>query len=256
MKFYLFGLLALFLSGCVTTSDSVFQKANKDKANENYVKLGLAYIQRNNFEKARININRALEIKPDSSEAYAALGLLYQQEAENVLAEKNFLKSMSIDENNSRGRNFYAAFLYHLGRYDEALVQFEQAGEDTEYSGRALIFLNIAQCNILLKRNDQAIKAYEKALALDRGQPQALMGIIQLLIDDQQYLKAQRYYNRVVNLISSSDKTHSAKSLWLGIAIARYYNNDSQETGYALLLEQLYPDSQENQQYRALKTNE
>mgnify|MGYP000117873356 CR=1 FL=1 len=257
MKFYLIGFLALMVSGCVTTTDSPFSnKADESKALQNYIQLGLAYIQRDDFEKARANIGRALEIDSDSSEAYAALGLLYQQQAENALAEKHFKHAMSLDAKNTRGRTFYASFLFRLERYEEALQQFELAGSDTDYPRRSVIFINAAQCHLKLGQKDQAVKAYEKALALDRTQPQALIGISQLLIQEGEYLKGQQYYNRMVNVIRSSGMTHSAKSLWLGIELARHFNDHGQESSYALLLKKLYPESQEYKQYRALKSNE
>ena len=257
MKLYLVGFLMLLLSACVTTTDSAFnRKADEDRALDNYVQLGLAYIQRNNFEKARLNIDRALEIKSDSSKAYAALGLLYQQEAEDELAEESFKKALAFDENNTRGRTFYAAFMYRSKRYEEALEQFQIASKNTDYNGRASIFVNIAQCALKLERYDLAIKAYEKVLVLDRVHPQALIGVTQLLMQDGQYLKAQRYYNRIVNIIRSSSMTHSARSLSLGIELANHFNNESQLSSYVLLLKQLYPDSREYQQYRTLISNE
>jgi len=257
MKFFLVGFLMLLLSACVTTTDSAFtRKADENRAHDNYVQLGLAYIQRSDFEKARLNIERALEIQSDSSEAYAALGLLYQQEAEDELAEEYFKKSLDLDENNTRGRTFYAAFMYRSKRYEEALEQFQIASKNTHYSGRASIFVNIAQCALKLERNDLAIKAYEKVIVLDRAHPQALLGITQLLMQEEQYLKAQRYYNRIVNIIRSSSMTHSARSLSLGIELANHFNNDSEVSSYVLLLKQLYPDSREYQQYRTLISNE
>lgn len=257
MKFYLIGLLVLSLTACVTTTDSAFtRKADEDKALDNYIQLGLAYIQRSDFERARANINRALEINEDSSEAFAALALLYQQEDENKLAEEHFNKALSLDGKNTRGRTFYAAFLYRQERYTEALEQFRVASKDTGYKGRALIYINIAQCALKLDDPQQAIKAYEKSLVLDRYQPQALIGVTQLLIQDGEYLKAQRYYNRMINVIRSSGMTHSPTSLWLGIEIARHFNNDGQESSYALLLKQLYPESREYQQYRTLTAND
>ncbi|UZE97712.1 type IV pilus biogenesis/stability protein PilW [Alkalimarinus alittae] len=254
MKFYFIGFLVFILSGCVTTTDSAFsRKADEGKAVQNYIQLGLAYIQRDDFEKARANIGRALEIDSDSSEAYAALGLLYQQQAENELAEEHFKKAIKLDAKNTRGRTFYASFLYRVERYSEALEQFELAGTDTDYPRRSVIFINVAQCYLKLDQSDQAVKAYEKALSLDRNQAQALIGITQLLVQKGEYLKGQQYYNRMVNVIRSSGMTHSAKSLWLGIELARHFNDRGQESSYALLLKKLYPESQEYKQYRALK---
>ncbi|MEC7376354.1 MAG: tetratricopeptide repeat protein, partial [Pseudomonadota bacterium] len=71
-------LLALFVTGCVTTTDSRFaREADRAEALENYVTLATAYIGQGNLDRARHHLDRALKIDSDYPGARAAMGLVY-----------------------------------------------------------------------------------------------------------------------------------------------------------------------------------
>ncbi len=244
----------LLLSACVTTSDSSFsRKADPAIAAEKYVQLGLEYIKRNDLVRARKHLKRALEIKPEHASAHAALGLIYHEDAEHRLAEAAFLKSLDLDPNYTRGRTYYAAFLFANERFDEALKQFQLAAEDTGYASRDQVFTNIALCHLKLEQPREALAAYQKTLKLDRFNGRALAGATELLIDLGDYQKAQYYYNRLVRLIAQQGMRHSAQSLWMGIRLARFYGSVAQEESLATLLAELYPQSAEYASYRELR---
>ncbi len=79
-------LLAGFLSGCVTTSDSRFSReADRDDAVDSFVQLGTAYIAQGNTERARTHLERALELDPQSAPALSAMGLVYRSEGKRAM---------------------------------------------------------------------------------------------------------------------------------------------------------------------------
>lgn len=245
----------LLLSACVTTSDSSFaRKADPQEAVERYVQLGLEYIKRNELTRARKHLKRALQLDPEHAAAHAALGLIYHEDAENKLAEEAFKKSIELDPDYTRGRTYYGAFLFSQQRYDEALVQFQTASEDTAYASRDQVFTNIALCHLKLGQRPQALDAYQKTLKLDRFNGRALAGATELLIEADDYQKAQYYYNRLVRLIAQKGMKHSAQSLWMGIRIARYFGSVAQEESLATLLAELYPQSSEFRAYKQLRS--
>jgi len=243
-------LCLCILSGCVTTSNSsLSKKADPVAAVDRYVQLGLEYIKRDDLSRARKHITRALEINADDAPANAAFGLISHQDGEYEAAENSFLKALETDENYTRGRTYYAAFLFSQLRYKEALAQFEIAAKDAGYVGRAQIFTNIALCNMKLSNYDAALKAYEKTLRLDRSNGRAISGITELLIQQNDFQRAQQYYNRLVRLIRQQGLQHSAQSLWLGIRIADYFQSEAQVASLVMLLENQYSDSNEYAQY-------
>lgn len=253
-----FVILALFisLSACVTTTDSPFtRKANTQEALDKYVQLGLEYIKRDEYSRARKHLERALEIDENNAPANAALGLIYQDEGEAKLAEEAFVTALDSEPGYTRGRTYYGAFLFSEQRYEKALGQFTLAAEDVRYESRAQIFTNIALCNLKLGRQEQALTAYEKALRLDRMNGRALSGITELNIEMERYERANQYYSRLVQLIAQQGLKHSPQSLWQGIRIAKYFGSLEQMTSFGSLLGELYPASQEYKQYQLLRSS-
>jgi len=242
--------LTFLLNGCVTSSNSTLtKKADPVVAVQRYVQLGLEYIKRDDLYRARKHITRALSIDPEDASANAAFGLISHQDGEIESAEASFRKAIVSDENYTRGRTYYAAFLFSEKRYKQALDHFEIAAKDTGYIGRSQIFTNIALCNVKLSDYDAALNAYQKTLRLDKANGRALSGITELLIQKKDFKRAQQYYNHLVRLIRQQGLQHSAQSLWQGIRIANFFQSDAQEASLVMLLENNYPDSHEYSQY-------
>lgn len=248
------GIALAVLQACVTTEQSnLTRKADPLAAVQRYVDLGLEYIKRDDYNRARKHLSRALELDPDNAPALSALGLIYSNEGEAKLAEASFKQALDSDSSYTRAYTYYGAFLFSSERYKEALQQFEAAANDTRFSSRAQVYTNIALCNIKLGNNTVALDAYRRSLQLDRYSGRALSGATELLLSERDYAGAQAYYNRLIRLIAENDMQHSAQSLWQGIRIANYFNNPEQVESIGALLGELYPDSDEYQRYRAMK---
>lgn len=260
MKRWLFALCCsgIFLSGCVTQTDNIFtQKENKNQAVKDYVDLGTLYFKQGNYDLARNRLKRALKLDPDSASAHAALGLVYDALHEPDLAESNFQKALDEDPNYTRGRTYYGAFLYSNGRYKEAYQQFLKASKDADYDDRTLVFVNLAQSAERIDKNKEALNAFERALEFSPGNFQALAGVSSLLVQMNRYQPARYYYQQLLTKINQSKTLkHSPQTLWTGILIARHFGNSDQESSLALLLRNLYPQSPEFKQYKALTSNE
>ncbi len=251
-------MLIVALTGCVTYTDSTFDVAqDKEKAEQAYVRLGLAYLQQERFDRSRQNLNRALEINNRSAPAKAGLGLLNQAEGEYEIAEKRFLEALSEDPDFTRGRSYYGAFLFNQGRYDEALEEFRTASEDTEYENRAGIFVNLGRTANRMGLHEEAVQAYQRALRLNRNRRDAMEGSITALLELDRYDEARPLYQQLVRRIEQTqDARHSPQSLWAGIRIARQDNDADREASLALQLRNRFPDSDEHRKYRALKADE
>ncbi len=249
--------LALLLGACVSKTTSSFKnKENQTDALNLYIQLSLAYIQKQDLERARIHINRALEIDPDSPGAHAAFGLLYERQGEPALAEKSFLRALKKDPQYTRGRTYYAAFLYSKKDYAKALDQLLIASEDTGFDGRGQVFVNIARCSIRLKKHEEATKAFDKAVLLDRSLLSTLVELIEVQIGMNEHDEAQKLFNRMQNYVRNGVMTHSPRSLLAGARLAKHYGQSDQMASLGLVLKNLYPGSQEYTQYKALITND
>jgi len=251
-------LVALFITGCVTTTDSRFtREADRQKAVENYVQLSTAYIGQGNIERARQHLDRALELEPNSPSALAAQGLVYHSDGDPELAEKSFRRAISEDGGYTRARVYYGAFLYSKGRFEEARDQFRAASRDTDYKDRSSVFYNLGMTQERLGQQDEAVGSYRRAVELSRGDARSLLSLSRVMVETGDIAGAARYYDRLLlRLERTEGLQHSPESLFTGIRISRYLGDVNRESSMVLQLKNQYPESVEYQQYKALISND
>lgn len=250
-------LFCVVLAGCVTTTDSRFaREEDKDKALASYIQLATAYVGQGNIDRARVHLDRALQLEPESPGAHSVMGLVYQSEGETDLAEQAYEQALASDPNYTRGRVFYGAFLFGQGRYADASEHFRRASTDTAYPDRASVFFNLGLTEERLGNVDAAATAYRRSVELSRGDANSLLALSRVLVDQGHYDDAAGYYNRLTMAMRRNpEMRHSPQSLLTGIRIARHFSDSDRESSLALLLKNKYPDSAEYQQYKVLSSD-
>ena len=240
-------LLATIVSGCVTTTTGPYSaNQSKDKAAEQYVALGITYLQEGNLDLATARTKRALELRPNYAEALAVLGLIYQTQEEYGLAEKHYSDALSADEDFTRGRTYLASLYYKQRKLDQALAHFEKAADDIRYPGRAQVFENIGLIRFQQGKLEESVTAYRKSLTLERDQPALYLKLAELYASQQDYAQANKYYEVFRDAVKTGNLLHSPASLELGIDLARRRGDDDTVSSLKLVLRNLYPQSPEN----------
>jgi DNA-binding winged helix-turn-helix (wHTH) protein/Tfp pilus assembly protein PilF len=80
------------------------------------------------YFKAFAAAKKAVELAPQSSEAYASLAFVtFFGMWDSADAEKEFRRALELDPNNAKAHHWYATFLHALGRHEEALTEIELA---------------------------------------------------------------------------------------------------------------------------------
>ncbi|WP_110949989.1 type IV pilus biogenesis/stability protein PilW [Pseudomonas bohemica] len=237
---------ATLLIGCVSTGnvDPLSTGKGRKDARQAYVQLGLGYLQQGQMERAKAPLKKALELDSSDADANAALGLVFQAEAEPQLADQYYKKALSSRPKDARILNNYGSFLYEQKRYKEAYERFEQAADDNLYAERARVFENLGMTSLMLGNRDAALEQFNKALRLDRQQPRALLEMAELSYEDRHYVPARDYYDRFIQL-----SEQNARSLLLGTRLAKIYEDRDKAASYGLQLKRLYPGTPEYQQY-------
>lgn len=87
---------------------------------------------------------RALEIDPSLAEAHATLGLTNTLLMNWPEAEKQLTRAIELNPKYASARHWYSRLLRPLGRYDEALIQIQEAQRLDGLSGA--IINNVAEC--------------------------------------------------------------------------------------------------------------
>jgi len=239
-------LTATLMAGCASQTTGSGNAANSpQEALEAYTSLGLQYLQAGNTVNAKMSVQRAIGIDAGYAPAYNAMALIFQAEQEFELAEDYFRKALAADKTSAMIHNNYGAFLFARQRYSEACSQLHQATVDPFYAQRAQALENLGRCYLLTDSPNEAKEAFRRSLAINGNRPVALVELSGLLLEEGDIASSSRLFERFRQLVEQKRTEHTARSLWQGIKLARVERNVSRAATYALLLKNMYPQSQE-----------
>jgi len=253
--FWIFGgiLSLLLVAGCVTTIDGSHQQPiDKEKALETRLQLAIGYLGKGAHERAREHLNKAMKINSRSAKLHDVWALLYQQEGELEAAELHYKKSLSYEPTFTRGRNNYGLFLFRSGRMEEAYQQFVKGAEDLGYPKRAELLYKVGVTALKLDRLEEAERAFTKSTILRPSMSGAYFELAEIAYDRADYPKSRQLLDRY----NETKQRVSPRGLWLGIRLENSFGNQNAEASQGMALKNLFPDSQENQEYQIWLKNE
>src|SRR6266513_1652358 len=97
---------------------------NDERAHFN---IGGYYFGQQDFAQAINHYKKATEIAPDFSTAFNILGYAYRQNEDYANAENAFKKYIELIPNDPNPYDSYAELLLKMGRFDEAIAQYNKA---------------------------------------------------------------------------------------------------------------------------------
>lgn len=247
IKFCLVAIaMAGLLSACVTETSTIYStEVTEDEAVQSYVDAAQGYLRKGDSENALRHLRKALEVDDKNPAVHASLAYAFQMKGEMKLAEKHYKTSLKLDSSQSATRNNYGYFLFTQERYKEAIKQFDLVVADTLYPRRVQAFFLIGQSQLQLGDMDAAEEAFVRAAKLDRLFTPAILELADLNVQKQEFVLAQRYYDNYKALAKQN-----ARSLFIGIQLADYFDDPDDLASYALALKNLYPRSEEYVRYR------
>ncbi len=238
-------LLAVsLLAGCVSSTRDA-DRASMKEALQDYIQLGLGYLGEGDRDSARYHLQKAQKIDNRAPGVHNGLALLYQVEMEYELADEHYRKALSLDPRFTRARNNYGVFLYQRERYEEAYEQFSRAAADTDYRLRAQAFLSKGIVARQLGRQDEAVEAWRRALALNPRLATAYLELASHYYAQEDYVQARRMLEQY-----DERAQPSSRSLWLGVRIEHAFGNRDARESHAMALQKLFPYSSEALEYQ------
>lgn len=235
------GLPFLLLAACAQVGERELQtEYDANEVAETNTRLGVAYMQDGNYDKALAKLERARKADPSYPTVHNMLGLLYQRLGEPDKAENSFKRGLSLAPKNANILNNYGQFLCSAKRYEEALDAFTRASKNPLNENPARALTNAGTCALLNDDVSRAEEFYRRALEMNPKHPVALIQMAEIQYDKGEFLSARGYLQRHLEVAN-----HSARSLWLGIRIERELGDTDTLSSYALLLKSNYPDSEE-----------
>lgn len=181
-------LSTMLLIGCVSTqqSQTEFDRHEAVKARTH---LALAYLEQNDFAKAKENIDKAFSHDPTDYLPHSVLAYYYQQIGESENAERAYRKAISLSQAQSNDQsplpnvlNNYGTFLCKHGRFSQAYTEFERALTSRQpYYHQADTLENIALCAEMAKDKSKQQQAFSRLSKLDATKAAILRNKLSLL---------------------------------------------------------------------------
>ena len=231
-------LAAYALAGCVTESTKP-QPWDDEQRVELRVELAWDYMRRAQLDVALGELQTALKLKPNDSQANYAMGVLQLQLHRNDKAERYLRKAVGSDPDNQAARRSLGAVLCSQGRTDAGMREIDMLLRDPLDSRPAMTRARAGQCT---EDSDpeQAERYFRGALAMDPELGAALFPLVRITYGRDDYLAARGFLERY---LAANPKT--ANSLWYGVRIERRLGATEVADDYARQLRADFPRSRQ-----------
>lgn len=236
---YLLLVVFSFLTACAAQQGTRFglSESNKHESARIHAELGSGYYQQNQMAVALEEFTKSIEFDPSYSSGFNGLAMTYAAIQEDEKAEANFKKSIALDGKNSEAHNNYGSFLCSRNRYDDSIVQFQEAVKNPLYVTPFIAYTNAGFCSLKKSDLNSAEQFFSLALQYQPLLHNAAYQLAKIYFDRKQFGLAQKTMS---NALANNP---TAEMLWLGVKIERQLGNKDAESSYALELRRNFPDA-------------
>ncbi|MFC2149641.1 tetratricopeptide repeat protein [Candidatus Auribacterota bacterium] len=166
------------------------------------IALGKICLMENDFESAKIYLDKAAQASPDKPEAYFLLGRMHERQRNIITAIRTYIKSLGSD------MSFFPSFNRLIDIY-MATSNHKQALDLSKRMIRAnpknaLVYQKLGAILTRLKNYDEAIKAYERALDNNPGLIKPRLGLINLYLGMNMKMNALVLCNEIIKTMPNN----------------------------------------------------
>ena len=204
------------------------------------MELAIGYFEAGQPEVALDEVKQSLVIDPGYADAYNLRGLIYMRLDDAGLAEDSFRRAIAINPREPNTLHNYGWLLCQQNRFGDASQQFNLALAVPGYADRPKTLMTQGLCQLRAGNRVEAERLLMQAYELDAGNPVVGFNLAQLMVQRNEWSRAQFYARRVNNSPSAN-----AETLWLGVRIERRLNNREAMTQLAGQLQRRFPQSRE-----------
>lgn len=177
-----------------------------------YENMSKAYARKGDYELALTAARKALELAPNQASTYDAVAEAYMHLGKKDLAVKHFYKALSLDPSRLGARNNLGLTLAEKGLYLEAISEFETLLKlDPRHKDASF---NLARAYTLSGQFDHAVRQYQMVIELDPTFLEAYhnLGILYLEVLDRPH-EAKRCFEQVLILTKEPEKAAQIKEV-------------------------------------------
>ena len=168
----------ILLFGCKSIPDN--ENPNTEKAAKINSRLGMAYLERHDVQRAKSKFLLALEQAPKLPEMWYSMAYFLEATGNKESANQYYLKAIALAPRRGDVLNNYGTFLCRNGKNNQAIAYFLKATRDSQYLDIAGAYENAGLCSEKAKQNRVAKTFFIKALAEDGRRPTSLIELAEL----------------------------------------------------------------------------
>lgn len=215
------------------------------------MELAIGYFEAGETKVALDEIKQALAADPTFPDAYNLRGLVYMRLDDPALAEDSFRRAIALSPRDPNVLHNYGWLLCQQNRYADAQAQFSAALAIPSYGERAKTLMTQGVCQMKAGQRPEAERSLTQAYELDPANPVIGFNLAVLLVQREEWARAQFYIRRVNN-----GPAANAETLWLGIKVERQLNNREAASQLGSQLQRRFPQSREASAYERGSFNE
>lgn len=248
MKRRLSALLIMgILAGCVTVTDGKDKlKFDNIQLAESRIALGLAYLNEGQWERARYNLETAVQAAPEYHRSRISFAHYLEEVGEISQAQAQYKAAIRYSPENGDVQNNYGVFLCRQSRFTQAQRAFANAVKLPFYYRLSSSYENAALCAFKEGKKEEAKMWFEKAVAHEPNRPVSTIALANMEVADNQLNEAR---SRLSHLHKQYD--YGSSSLFIMIVLENKAKRANEVEKYAHLLASRFPQSKEYRQYLA-----
>lgn len=241
-------LAFIFIILFASCSSTPTKKA--EPQNEGYVVQAVQYMNAGRLDAALASVKKALELNPESPDAYTVAGLIYNKNNQTEQAERYFKRALSFDPNHSAAQNNYASFLCKHDKPLEAEEIYLAAAKNKNNSQPDVALTNAGLCVLGIPDKIKATNYFSAALKINPKSPVPWYQLAKIQYGNYSYDNAYKLLQEYEKVAQPTPKT-----LLLGAQINDANGKADLADKYKLLLVQQFPNSKEAKQFSS-KSNQ
>lgn len=237
-------LCVLLLQACASAQG----RGNGDDAAVANLNLGAAYLRQGRNDLAIEILQRALEQDSRNPDVHSTLAIAYDRQGYAELAAEHYQRATELAPQNAAAANSYGVFLCRNSRWEEAQPYFLRAANTVNYAGEVAL-TNAGVCALEANVPQEAEQFLREALQRNPRFPDALSGMIDVSIRNQDFLRARGFMQRYIELAEPN-----AALLLTCYRIETALNDRIAADRCASQLHERFPNSSEERSLRELQT--
>lgn len=193
--------MCVLVTACQTTQPSTTATEDKKitaaKIND---QLGIAYLQRNDLQRAKQKFLLALDEAPDIPETWYSMAYFLESTGNQAQAKQHYLKAVALAPNRGDVLNNYGTYLCRNGDYQGAVSNFLKATEDAKYLDQAGAYENAGLCAAKIPNAKSAQAYFNKALSEDPKRPTSLIELAEINFKQGDYDAAKNHLTQFLEI--------------------------------------------------------